>query len=141
MTIRTVGAQQVGDAAVTGRMLGSGELGAVHRPHLHCDSIALFYGTAGEILSLRGHSHAESIATAIAAGVQVLDWLSGGSGVRASPRSSRIEADPDHASDQKPTAKYSTDEIEVVTRTFGQAPPHAGKQVEPFGGVGKDHNC
>jgi hypothetical protein len=46
MAIRTVGAQQVGDAPVAGRMLGGGELGAVHRPHLHCDSIALFYGTA-----------------------------------------------------------------------------------------------
>ena len=32
MTIRTVSAQQVGDAAVAGRMLGGGELGAVHRP-------------------------------------------------------------------------------------------------------------
>jgi hypothetical protein len=30
MTIRTGGAQQVGDAAVAGRMLGGGELGAVH---------------------------------------------------------------------------------------------------------------
>ena len=41
MTIRTVSAQQVGDAAVAGRPLGGGELGAVHRPHLHCDSIPL----------------------------------------------------------------------------------------------------
>jgi len=31
MTIRTGGAQQVGDAAVAGRMLGGGELSAVHR--------------------------------------------------------------------------------------------------------------
>ena len=30
MTIRTGGAQQVGDAAVVGRMFGGGELGAVH---------------------------------------------------------------------------------------------------------------
>jgi hypothetical protein len=30
MTIRTGGAQQVDDAAVAGRMLGGGELGAVH---------------------------------------------------------------------------------------------------------------
>ena len=32
MTIRTGGAQQVGDAAVAGRMLGGGELCALHRP-------------------------------------------------------------------------------------------------------------
>jgi hypothetical protein len=31
-TIRTGGAQQVGDAAVAGRMLGGGELGPLHRP-------------------------------------------------------------------------------------------------------------
>ena len=31
MTITTVGAQQVGDAAVAGRMLGGGELGACCR--------------------------------------------------------------------------------------------------------------
>jgi hypothetical protein len=30
VTIRTGGAQQVGDAAVAGRMLGGGELGALH---------------------------------------------------------------------------------------------------------------
>jgi hypothetical protein len=30
VTIRTGGAQQVGDAAMAGRMLGGGELGAVH---------------------------------------------------------------------------------------------------------------
>jgi hypothetical protein len=30
MTIRTGGAQQVGDAAVAGHMLGGGELGAGH---------------------------------------------------------------------------------------------------------------
>jgi hypothetical protein len=30
MTIRTGGAQQVGDAVVAGRMFGGGELGAVH---------------------------------------------------------------------------------------------------------------
>jgi hypothetical protein len=30
VTIRTGGAQQVGDAAVAGRMLGCGELGALH---------------------------------------------------------------------------------------------------------------
>src|SRR5262249_32817070 len=35
----------------------------------------------------------------------------------ASPRLSRIKADPDHASDQKRTAKYGTDKIEVVTGT------------------------
>jgi len=32
MTIRTDGAQQMGDAAVAVRMLGGGQLGAVHRP-------------------------------------------------------------------------------------------------------------
>jgi hypothetical protein len=32
MTIRTGGAQQVGDAAVAGRMLGGAELSALHRP-------------------------------------------------------------------------------------------------------------
>ena len=32
MTVRTGGAHQVGDAAVAGRMLGGGELGAVHCP-------------------------------------------------------------------------------------------------------------
>jgi hypothetical protein len=36
MTIRTSGAQQMGDAAVAGRTLGGGELGAVH-----CSSPAL----------------------------------------------------------------------------------------------------
>jgi hypothetical protein len=32
MTIRTSGAQQMGDAAVAGRTLGGGEFGAVHYP-------------------------------------------------------------------------------------------------------------
>ena|SRR6516162_5503170 len=64
-----------------------------------------------------------------------------GSGVQASPRPSRIKADPDHASDQKRTAKYGTDKIEVVTGAVWQAPPHAEKQVEHFGDVGKDHDC
>jgi len=63
-----------------------------------------------------------------------------GSGGRASPRSSHIKADPDHASDQKRTAKYGNDKIEVVTGTVWQAPPHAGKEVEPFRDVGKDHD-
>jgi hypothetical protein len=34
-TIRTDGAQQVGDAVVAGRMFGCDELGAIHRPHQH----------------------------------------------------------------------------------------------------------
>jgi hypothetical protein len=55
-------------------------------------------------------------------------------------RPSRNKSDPNHASDQMRTAKYSTDKIEVVTGTFGQAPPHAGKQVGPFSGMGKDRD-
>jgi hypothetical protein len=70
MTIRTVSAQQVGDAAVAGRPLGGGELGAIHRPHLHCDLIPNFTGPHAEILSLSGHSPAESVSIAIAAVVQ-----------------------------------------------------------------------
>jgi len=53
---------------------------------------------------------------------------------------SRIKADPDHASDNKRTAKYGAGKIEVVTGTVWQAPPHAGKQVKPFGDVDKDHD-
>jgi hypothetical protein len=60
-TIRTDGAQQVGDAAVAGRMLGGGELGTLHRPHQNCDSILPnSMGPPGEILSLSGYSLAES---------------------------------------------------------------------------------
>ena len=64
-----------------------------------------------------------------------------GSGVQASPRPSRIKADPDHASDQKRTAKYGTDKIEVMTRAASQAPSHAGKHAEPFGHMGEHHDC
>jgi hypothetical protein len=61
MTIRTDGAQQVGDAVVAGRMLGGGELGTLHRPHQNCDSILPnSMGPPGEILSLSGYSLAES---------------------------------------------------------------------------------
>jgi hypothetical protein len=61
MTIRTDGAQQVGDPAVAGRMLGGGELGTLHRPHQNCDSILPnSMGRPGEILSLSGYSLAES---------------------------------------------------------------------------------
>jgi hypothetical protein len=63
-----------------------------------------------------------------------------GRGVRALARSPRTKADPDHASDQKPTAKYGTNKIEVVAGTVWQAPPHDRNQVERFGDVGKDHH-
>jgi hypothetical protein len=53
--------------------------------------------------------------------------------------SSPIKADQ-NASNQKRAAKHGTDEIEVMTGTVWQAPPHAGKQVEPFGEVSEDHN-
>jgi hypothetical protein len=53
--------------------------------------------------------------------------------------SSPIKADQ-NASDQKRAAKRGTDEIEVMTGTVRQAPPHAGKQVEPFGDVSEDHD-
>jgi hypothetical protein len=52
----------------------------------------------------------------------------------------RIKDDPDHASDQKRTAKRCNNEIKVVTGTVWQAPPHAGEQVEPFGDVSEHHN-
>ncbi len=64
-----------------------------------------------------------------------------GSGVQASPRPPHIKADPDHASDQKRTAKHGAGEIDVVARTVWQAPAHAGKQAERFGDVGEDHDC
>jgi len=61
MTIRTDGAQQVGDAVVADRMLGGGELGTLHRPHQNCDSILPnSMGPPGEILSPSGYSLAES---------------------------------------------------------------------------------
>jgi hypothetical protein len=61
MTIRTDGAQQVGDAVVADRMLGGGELGTLHRPHQNCDSILRnSMGPPGEILSPSGYSLAES---------------------------------------------------------------------------------
>jgi hypothetical protein len=67
MTIRIDGAQQVGYAAVAGRMFGGGELGTLHRPHQNCDSILpISMGPPGEILSLSGYSLAES-ATGIVA--------------------------------------------------------------------------
>ena len=53
--------------------------------------------------------------------------------------SSPIKADQ-NASNQKRASKHGTDEIEVVTGTVWQAPPHAGKQVERFGNMGKDHD-
>jgi hypothetical protein len=66
--------------------------------------------------------------------------LTAGSVGWASPRPSRIKAYPDHSGDQKRTAKYGTDKIKVVTGTVWQS-SHAGKQGEPFGDVGKDHDC
>src|SRR5215469_14154002 len=51
--------------------------------------------------------------------------LIGSGSVRASARSSRIKADPDHASDQKRTAKHCTGEIDVMAGTVWQAPAHA----------------
>jgi len=53
--------------------------------------------------------------------------------------SSPIKAD-ENASNQKRASKHGTDEIEVVTGTVWQAPPHAWKPVERFGDVGKDHD-
>jgi hypothetical protein len=58
---------------------------------------------------------------------------------RCSPRSD-IVADYQNASNQKRAAKHGTEEIEVMTGTVRQAPPHAGKQVEPFGDVSEDHD-
>jgi len=51
MTIRTDGAQQMGDAAVAVRMLGGCELGALHGFNSPLNST----GPPGEILSLSGH--------------------------------------------------------------------------------------
>jgi hypothetical protein len=45
-----------------------------------------------------------------------------------------------NACNQKHGAKHSTDEIEIVTRTVWQAPPHAGKYVELFGDVDEHHD-
>jgi hypothetical protein len=70
MTIRTDGAQQVGDAVVADRMLGGGELGTLHRPHQNCDAILPnSMGPPGEILSLSGYSLAESATGIITRGI------------------------------------------------------------------------
>jgi hypothetical protein len=41
---------------------------------------------------------------------------------------------------KKHAARHRTDEIEVMTGTVWQAPPHAGKHVEHFGDVGENHD-
>jgi hypothetical protein len=59
------GAQQVGDAAVAGRMLGGGKLGALHSSSPNDDQREnhpqpFHTGPSGEMLSLSGHSLTES---------------------------------------------------------------------------------
>jgi hypothetical protein len=54
-----------------------------------------------------------------------------GEGRRASPRLSHIEADPDHASDHKRTAKYGTGKIEEVTGLSGKPHPMPGTKCSP----------
>jgi hypothetical protein len=63
-----------------------------------------------------------------------------GSGGGASSRSSRINADPDHASNQKRTGKHRTGKVEIAAGTIWQAPPHAGKHVKLLGDVSEHHD-
>jgi hypothetical protein len=56
---------------------------------------------------------------------------------KLSPEPTKADRD---AHDQKDAAKHRADEIEIMTGTVWQATPHAGKQLEPFGDVGENHD-